>query len=142
MAELKTKQNDGDILLYLEGMENEKKRVDALRLFTLFTEAIDDKASMWGDSLVGFGKYHYKSDRSTQEGDWPLVAFAPRKANISIYIMPGFSQYQDLLAKLGKHKVSKGSCLYIKKLADIDETILKELIKISVLDMKKKYCVD
>ena len=84
-------------------------------------------------------QYHYKSERSAQEGNWPLTGFSPRVQQISIYIMPGFKNYQALLKKLGKHKVSKGSCLYIKKLADVDEAVLKKLIAQSVEDMKKIY---
>ena len=92
---------------------------------------------LWGDSIVGFGEYHYKSERSSQEGDWPLTAFSPRKRNMTVYIMPGFSKYQDLLDKLGAHKTSV-SCLYFNKLENIDVKVLKQIIRRSVADMKKQ----
>jgi hypothetical protein len=94
---------------------------------------------MWGTSMIGYGSYHYKSDRSKQEGDWPLTGFSPRKQQISIYIMPGFAQYQHLLQKLGKYKISSGSCLYIKHLSDIDTKVLEILIADSVKNMREKY---
>ena len=94
---------------------------------------------MWGESMVGYGQYHYKSERSTQEGDWPLAGFSPRKANLTVYIMPGFKGYGPLLKKLGKHKVSGGSCIYINKLADIHEPTLVAIIKDSVREMKRRY---
>jgi len=93
---------------------------------------------MWGQSIIGFGKYHYKSTRSKQKGTWPLTGFSPRKQNISIYIMSGFKNKTDLLKKLGKHKTSVG-CLYIKQLSDINESVLKKIIRKSVADMKKRH---
>ena len=92
---------------------------------------------MWGENIVGFGSYHYKY-ASGQEGDWPLVGFSPRKQNLSIYIMPGFGQFDKLMARLGKHKTGR-SCLYIKRLADVDETVLRKLIDGSVKRMRKLY---
>lgn len=139
MAELKTKQNDASVTDFIETVEQKRKKADSYELLNVFMEITGEPAKMWGDSLIGFGSYHYKSDRSRQEGDWPLTGFSPRKQNISIYIMPGFSDYQPLLEKLGKHKVSKGSCLYINKLADIDLDTLKELIQVSVEEMKQRY---
>jgi hypothetical protein len=94
---------------------------------------------MWGSSIVGFGSYHYKSERSSQEGDWPLTGFSPRKQNLTIYIMPGFKDYGPLLKKLGKHTVSDGSCIYIKHLSDIHLPTLKTIIKKSFVEMKKRY---
>lgn len=138
MAELKTQKNNASISDFITTAEGEQKRSDATELVEIFTKT-GLKSTMWGTSIIGFGEYHYKSERSTQEGDWPLTGFSPRKANISIYIMPGVSKYPKLLAKLGKHKTSKGSCLYIKKLSDIDVKVLEELIKVSVLDMKEIY---
>lgn len=92
---------------------------------------------MWGTSIIGFGQYHYKSERSKQEGDWPLGGFSPRKSNLTLYIMPGFDSYADLLSKLGKHKISKG-CLYINKLSDVNLDVLKTIIRTSYEDMKKQ----
>ena len=94
--------------------------------------------TLWGNSIVGFGEYHYKSDRSSQEGDWPLTGFSPRKRNMTVYIMPGFTNYQDLLNKLGRHKTSV-SCIYFSKLENIDVKVLKQIIRRSVADMKKIY---
>lgn len=139
MAELKTQKNDASIEDFLASVENPQQRKDAQALFAIFQQATIEPPSMWGTSIVGFGQYHYKSTRSTQEGDWPLTGFSPRKQNISIYIMPGVNKYSDLLKKLGKYKASKGSCLYIKKLSDIDTNVLKEIIRASVADMKRLY---
>ena len=97
---------------------------------------------MWGSSIIGYGQYHYKSERSSQEGDWPLTGFSPRKQQLSIYIMPGIKNYPQFLKKLGKHKANlscSGSCLYIKKLEDVNVSVLKQLIKQSVKDMQKRY---
>lgn len=138
MSDLKTKKNDKDIVEFLNSVENQKKRADSLVLFELFKEATDEQPSMWGDNIVGFGEYDYKYE-SKREGTWMLSAFSPRKAYISIYIMPGFKNYGSILDRLGKHKISKGSCLYINKLADVDTDVLKELIKLSVKDMKEIY---
>ncbi len=141
MAELKTKKNKTSVKDYIASIESEQKRLDSQELVKIFEEVTGYKSVMWGSSIIGYGSYHYKSDRSSQEGDWPLTGFAPRKQQISIYIMPGFKKYEKFLAKLGKHKVSKGSCLYVKKLADIDLKVLKELIKDSVAVMKARYDV-
>ena len=92
---------------------------------------------MWGTSIVGYGKYHYKY-KSGREGDWFITGFAPRKQNLTIYIMPGFTRYPDIMKKLGKYKLGV-SCLYIKSLADIDEKLLSELIEKSVFDMREMY---
>lgn len=139
MAELKTKKNKASVARFIKDVEDEQKRKDAKKLNQIFKEATGLKPAMWGESIIGYGRYHYKSERSSQEGDWPLTGFSPRKSNISVYIMPGFKEYGDLLKKIGEHKVSKGSCLYIKKLEDIDTNILKKLIKKSVSDMRKKH---
>lgn len=138
MPELKTKKSKESIKKFLSNFPEERKK-ENLELFKLFKEATKEKPAMWGKSIVGFGSYHYKSERSSQEGDWPLTGFSPRKQNISIYIMPGFKNYVELLKKLGKHKISSGSCLYIKKLEDIDKKVLKTIIKRSVKEMKKIY---
>ena len=90
---------------------------------------------MWGDSIVGFGSYHYKYE-SGREGDWFVTGFSPRKRNLTLYIMSGFDEYDKLLGKLGKHSIGK-SCLYIKKIEDVDVDVLKELVQKSVDHMKK-----
>lgn len=128
MAELKTKLNDISVEEFLRSVLPEQRREDGLVLLQLFTEATGETAKMWGSSIVGFGMYHYKSERSSQEGDWPLVAFSPRKTSLSLYLTSGEGLNTTLLNKLGKHKLGKG-CLYINKLADVDPTVLLDLIK-------------
>ncbi len=138
MAELKTKKNKASVTGYLKSVENEQRRKDSFQLLELFKEVTKMPAKMWGDSIVGFGEYHYKSERSSQEGDWPLTGFSPRKRNMTVYIMPGFTNYKDLMNRLGKHK-SSVSCIYFNKLEDINEKVLKQVIRRSVADMKKIY---
>jgi hypothetical protein len=138
MAELKTKATDQDPREFLDTITPEQKKLDSFVLLKLFEDITGKKPVMWGTSIVGFGKYHYKSERSTQEGDWPLVGFSPRKQNLTLYIMIGNQDEKELLGKLGKYKTSVG-CLYINKLSDVDQTILKRLIKNSLEHMKKMY---
>lgn len=128
MAELKTKETKQDPKEFLGKIEPEQKRKDGFVLLEMFKKATGEKAVMWGSSIVGFGKYHYKSERSSQEGDWPLVAFSPRKQNLTLYVIAG--DISGLLKKLGKHKTSVG-CLYINKLADVDQAVLAELVKVA-----------
>jgi len=139
MAELKTKKNNASVKAFIDAVEDPQKREDAKQLLKIFTEVTGEKASMWGESIIGFGSYHYKSERSTQEGDWPLTGFSPRKQNLTLYVMAGFSEVQDLLKKLGKHKVSGGSCLYLNRLEHVDLDVLKEIIRIGVKTMKERY---
>jgi hypothetical protein len=122
----------------LNRVEPVEKREDGLALLEIFTKVTGEKAVMWGDSIVGFGAFHYKSERSKQEGDWFLVGFSPRKQNLTLYIMVG-NQGNPLLEKLGKHKESAGVCLYINKLTDIDQKILADLIKTAYEHMQKAY---
>ena len=139
MAELKTKQNDGDVTQFLNSVEDEKKRADAHTIRALMEEITQEPAQMWGESIVGFGRYHYTYD-SGREGDWFLVGFSPRKRNLTLYIniMAEFKDYDTLLAQLGKHKTGK-SCLYINKLKDVDMDVLKQLITRSVEHMREQY---
>jgi len=137
MAELKTKPTNQNPTEFLKTIDPEGKREDGLALLEMFTKITDEKAVMWGTSIVGFGKYHYKSERSTQEGDWPLVGFSPRKQNLTLYIMAGNKDNPEL-NKLGKHTTS-GGCLHIHKLADVDAEILARLIKKSFLYTKETY---
>jgi hypothetical protein len=138
MAELKTKATTASVRDFLNTVSEETKRKDSFTLLEIFEKITGEKAKMWGPAIVGFGKYHYKSERSTQEGDWPLTAFSPRKQSLTLYLLPGFDKYKELLGKLGKHKTSKG-CLYINKLSDVDEKILKELISTSFVETKKLF---
>ena len=139
MAEIKTRPTGSDIEKFLMTIEPEKKRADSIAMKKLFDSVLEEKATLWNNNMIGYGTYHYKSDRSSQEGDWPLTAFSPRKQYIAVYIMSGVNNYPELLKRLGKYKASSGSCIYINKMEDIDPEILKKIIKSSVEDMKKKY---
>ncbi|WND02850.1 DUF1801 domain-containing protein [Temperatibacter marinus] len=132
-----TQKNDADVLTFIEGLENKRRREDSLKLLPLFERITGQPATMWGDSIVGFGSYHYKY-ASGREGDWCLTGFSPRKANTTLYIMNGFSDYKDQLSHLGKHKHSK-SCLYINKLEDVDLEVIEEMIADSTAYMRSKY---
>lgn len=128
MGELKTKVNDGSVEDFLNSVADETRRKDGFVLLEMYARLTGEQPKLWGTSIVGFGMYHYKSERSSQEGDWPLAAFSPRKQNLTLYCIPGFDNLQDLLKDLGKHKTSKG-CLYINKLADVDKKVLENIIK-------------
>ncbi|MFC1921692.1 DUF1801 domain-containing protein [Chloroflexota bacterium] len=133
MAELKTKPNDQSVEDFLNKVPDEKKRQDSFTILELMKQVTGDEPIMWGDSIVGFGTYKYKY-ASGREGEWPVTGFSPRKQNLTLYIMSGFDEYDDLLRKLGKHSTGK-SCLYIKKMEDIDQDVLRELISKSVEHM-------
>ena len=134
MAELKTKPNEQSVEDFLNAVENETKRQDSFAILELMKQETGAEPIMWEDSIVGFGTYKYKY-ASGREGEWPLTGFSPRVQNLTLYIMSGFEEYDDLLKKLDKHSTGK-SCLYIKKLEDVDLDILKELISKSVAHMK------
>lgn len=138
MSTLKTHVNDGSVEDFIASVENDQKRHDSLVLLDLYQSITGETPKMWGTSMIGFGAYHYKSERSAQEGDWPLVAFSPRKQNLTLYVMPGFAEYRSLLDRLGPHKTSVG-CLYIKRLSDVDMSALRAIIKKSYEDMKRNY---
>lgn len=138
MSELKTRVNDADVNEFINSVSDEKKRNDSFALLEIFSRITGETPKMWGSSIIGFGQYHYKSERSTQEGDWLATGFSPRKQNLTIYIMNGFNDYADLLKDLGKHKTSI-SCLYINKLENIDQNILENLIKKSYQTMTAKH---
>ena len=135
---IKTRVNDDSVEDFIRKIENETKRRDSLQLLEAYTRLTGEIPKMWGPSIIGFGQYHYKSERSRQEGDWPLAAFSPRKQSLTLYVMPGAGNYDELLAKLGKHKTSKG-CLYINKLADVDMQTLELIIERSYSDAKQQY---
>lgn len=137
MAELKTKPTEENPSKFLKGIEDDQKRSDCLELLALMEAITGKKPKMWGTSIVGFGNYHYKYD-SGREGDYFVTGFSPRKQNLTIYIMPGFTRYEAVMSKIGKYKTGK-SCLYIKKLDDIDRDLLRELISQSVKDMAEIY---
>jgi len=137
MAELKTKLNDKDVHQFISGIADEQKRADCLEILGLMSEVTGCEPKMWGDSIVGFGKYHYKG-KSGREGDWFLTGFSPRKQNISIYTMSGFSEMPELMKKLGKFKTGSG-CLYVNKLPDVDKSVLRQVIKQSVDFISKMH---
>ena len=136
MAEPKTKPTNQSVKEFLNKVEPEEKRQDSFALLEMFKKITGEKAVMWGDSIIGFGQYHYKSERSKQEGDWLLTGFSPRKQNLTLYIMAGNKDSQELLDKLGKHKAS-GGCLYLNRLSDVDQKVLRKLIENSFRYMKK-----
>jgi hypothetical protein len=133
----KTKETDNSVIVFIEGVDNLKKREDAYKLIDIFTETTGYEAKMWGPSIIGFGSYHYKYE-SGHEGDAPLVGFSPRKAKISLYFAPGVTKREQLLKYFGKHTSGKG-CVYINKIADIDIAVLKSLIIESVQFLQKTY---
>ncbi len=137
MAELKTKPTDSSVEEFIDSVESETKRDDCRELLKIIGKVTGEKPVMWGTSIVGFGNYHYKY-KTGREGDWFLAGFSPRKQSMTVYMMGGFEGKEELLDKLGKHKMSVG-CLYVNKLADIDLKILEKLIKNSVNILKNSY---
>jgi nucleoid DNA-binding protein len=133
----KTQITDASVDEHLMQIEDEQKRADCFKIKEMMERIVGAPAQMWGTSIIGFGKYHYKYE-SGREGDFMRSGFAARKANIVLYIMSGFSEYDSLLEQMGKHKHGKG-CLYIKRLSDIDESILEEIVTRSVAYMAQKY---
>jgi hypothetical protein len=128
MAEIKTKATKESVTNFLKSIKPKEKQLDSLALLKLFKKITGEKPVMWGPSIVGFGKYHYKSDKSRQEGDWFHVGFSPRKQNLTLYILAWKMEDPKLLSKLGKFKKG-GGCLYINHLSDVDEKVLAKLIK-------------
>lgn len=137
MAELKTKENNASVKEFLNTIEDETKRKDCFVLAEIMKKESNAQAKMWGGSIVGFGSYHYKY-ASGHEGDMCAVGFSPRKQNISLYLFGAVSEQKPLLEKLGKHKTG-ASCLYIKTMSDVDPKILGQIIKQSIVTLKKCY---
>ena len=127
MSDLKTKRNNKSVETFLNNIEKEKKKQDSFVILSIMKEITHEEPKMWGDSMVGFGEYHYKY-KSGREGDWFKTGFSPRKQNIVLYLMSGFKKYEDILSRIGKYKTGKG-CFYINKLEDINIEVLKELIQ-------------
>ena len=134
MAQNKTQRNDGDVMAYLESVQHKRRREDSLVVKAMMEEITGEPAEMWGASIVGFGSYHYRYE-SGREGEFMLSGFAPRKQSLTLYIMGGHERYQELFARLGKHRTGK-SCLYINKLDDVDLDVLREIIAESVAYMR------
>jgi len=137
MAENKTTENNLSIVDFLNSVDDKTKREDSFDLCKIMNRVTGYEAKMWGTAIIGFGTYHYKYE-SGREGDAPLAAFSPRKDAITLYFSSEFTDRDELLGKLGKHKTSK-VCVHIKKLADIDQTILEMMIKNSVTSIKNLY---
>ena len=138
-ANLKTIPTSRSVKAFIDAVENDTRRKDAYELLDLLKEVSGEKPVMWGPSIIGFGEYHYKY-ASGREGDFLATGFSPRKAKLSIYVMPGYSDYGAILERLGKHSMGK-SCLYLNKLEDVDQDVLAELIATGVADLGKKYPV-
>jgi hypothetical protein len=139
MAELKTKQTNADVIEFINSFaDTEQKREDSFELLKLMQEFTGYEPKMWGPSIIGFGSYHYKSERSRQEGDWPLVGFSPRKAAISLYVYTGMPEHEYLLKDLGKFKMGK-ACIYVKKLSDINLDALKRIMGETIKFLQAKY---
>ncbi|MAL03950.1 MAG: hypothetical protein CL625_06735 [Arenimonas sp.] len=132
-SENKTRATNADVDDFLAGVADPQRREDCQRVRKLMEAATGAPARMWGPAIVGFGVYHYRYE-SGREGDWMVTGFSPRKNDLTLYIMPGFARYPDLMARLGKHKTGK-SCLYLKRLADVDMAVLEDLVRESVVAM-------
>jgi hypothetical protein len=137
MAELKTKATEISVESFLDKIDNEQVRDDCTQLIRIMKKVTGEKPKMWGPSIIGFGKYHYKYE-SGHEGEMCLVGFSPRAGKISLYVKAGSEKAVPLLDKLGKHKAAKG-CVYIKKVEDINVSVLEKMIALAVTELKKKY---
>ncbi len=139
MAELKTKKNDADVSEFINSFAvTEQKKKDSFEILRIMQDFTGHEPKMWGASMIGFGSYHYKSERSSQEGDWPLIGFSPRKAAISLYVYTGCPGQEDLLKELGIFKMGK-ACIYIKRLSDINQETLRKLMKTTLDFLQSKY---
>jgi hypothetical protein len=139
MAELKTQKTDADVNDFINSFaDTDQKRNDSFKLLELMKDFTGHEPKMWGPSIIGFGSYHYKSERSKQEGDWFLVGFSPRKAAISLYVYSGDPEHDHLLKNLGKFKMGK-ACIYIKKLDDIDQNELKKIMEATITFLQTKH---
>lgn len=137
MNDNKTRPQGTDVVAWLEAVEPPQRRDDAFVLLEMMQRLSGHPPRMWGSSMIGFDQYHYKYP-SGREGDMLLVGFSPRKANLAVYILPGFEGQQDLLARLGKHKTGK-SCLYINRLADVDMAVLADIVSRSIRHMREVH---
>lgn len=141
MAENKTKATDADVLEFIEAfVDTAKKKQDSLALIEIMQETTGFAPKIWGSSIIGFGNYHYRSEKSKQAGDWPLVGFSPRKAAISLYVYTNEANQEALLKDLGKFKMGK-ACIYVKKIEDIHVDVLKKMIDSTMGYLLTKYGV-
>ena len=137
MADNKTKATRASVTAFIHSIEDKQKRADARKVATMMRKATGKRARMWGASIVGYGTYHYKYE-SGREGDFMITGFSPRRQALTVYILAGFGRFDTLMGKLGKYKTGK-SCLYIKRLSDVDEKVLEKLIDASVRYMRENY---
>jgi len=135
----KTTANDASVELFLDSVKDEQKRADSYKILGIMKRLSGYEPKMWGSSIIGFGEYHYKY-ASGREGDMCRIGFSPRAQNLTLYMITGYSEKGDELARLGKHKLGK-SCLYIKRLSDVDENVLEEMIVKDLKAMDEKYPV-
>ena len=136
-AQNKTTETNDSVAQYLNAITDSERRKDCFTIAEIMKKQSGFEPKMWGPSIVGFGSYHYIYE-SGREGDAPLVAFSPRKAEISLYLSSGFEHREELLNKFGKHKSAK-ACIYIKKLSDVDEEVLNKMVKNSIKHVKNLY---
>jgi len=139
MAENKTQAHGGNVGAFLDDVTPERRRADARALEAFFREVTGYEPVMWGPSIIGYGRYHYRYE-SGREGDSLATGFSPRKANLVLYIMPGYADFGEILGRLGKHKLGK-SCLYLNKLADVDMDVLGELVRAGLRDLERHWPV-
>ncbi|TCD28212.1 DUF1801 domain-containing protein [Pedobacter psychrodurus] len=139
MAAIKTTLNDANVEDFITSFaETEQKRKDGFELLKIMRDYTGFEAKMWGASMIGFGAYHYKSERSNREGEWPLVGFSPRKAAISLYVYMATPEHESLLGELGKFKMGKG-CIYVNKLSDINIDVLEKMMGETIKRLKEKF---
>jgi hypothetical protein len=137
-VQLKTAQNDGDVGAFLAGVEPPQRQADARTVSALLADVTGCPPTMWGASIIGFDSYTYRSPATGRSGDWFVVGCSPRKANLVVYVMAGFDEYEGMLARLGTHSTGK-SCLYLKRLADVDLEVLRELVVASVTHVRANH---
>jgi hypothetical protein len=137
MAELKTQPTDASVEAFLAAVADPARRDDCRTLLELMTRATGEPARMWGASMVGFGAYHYRY-ASGRQGNWFLAGFSPRRNDLTVYVMAGFERYQELMDRLGKHETGK-SCLYLKRLCDVDLAVLEELVAASAAQVASAH---
>ncbi len=137
MAQNKTTPGKASVTAFIKGIEDSQRRSDTKKVAAMMRKATGSRAKMWGASIIGFGSYHYRYD-SGREGDFMITGLSPRKQALTVYIMPGFSHFQGHMKQLGRYKTGK-SCLYIKRLADVDEKVLNRLIVDAVKYMRRHY---
>jgi hypothetical protein len=137
MADNKTRPTGASVSALINAIEEPQRRADVRKVAAMMKKATGSRPKLWGESIVGYGSYRYRYD-SGREGEFMITGFSPRKQALTIYIMPGFSRYDALMARLGRYRTGK-SCLYLRRLADVDEAVLQQLITRSVADMRAKY---